>query len=383
MIVHIDGIDRTGKDSLRRKLHDKHFIFVRSYFSHIVYSRLFNRNIDENFYFNLINKRIEEGEFFVILKVNKEEFTRRCILTNEEHVTSEDYVKHNTTFNDVIEAFEIKYNKKIITIDTSTISTDEVYEQLINQINFKKESKNMSKKEFLKEQYSLFETLIKEKFNITDSEIEEFLKEVEIEFSKEPDKSRFFKKWYEDFSYDLYSDKYYLFAGWLSFKKWSSNHIKLLSKLDINPESIIDFGCGIGFSTKLLQDVFPDSKVICTNIPDTLQTKMCEFLNLNIETDYSKLPQCDLAFCSEYFEHFKEPVDHCRLIIEQCSPKYLIIANSFGTNAVGHFNSYFVEGFEYSKKKTSRVFNKFLREKGYVQIKTKFWNNRPSVWQKI
>lgn len=423
MIIHIDGIDRTGKDTLRRKLHDKHFIFVRSYFSHIVYSRLYNRKIDEKFYFDLINKRISEGEVFVILQVNKEEFSKRCILTNEEHVKPEDYDKHNTAFSDVLDFFRLNYNKNIIIIDTSTASKTDVYEQLqkkleeitkksliekipqtlknefldqqlnlFNKILRKLEKNNkkplkerasqMSKKDFLVQQYNLFEKLSKENFNLTDTEIKEFLEEVELEFSNEPDKSKFFKKWYENFSYDLYSDKYYLFAGWLSFKKWSCNHIKQISSLELDVETIIDFGCGIGFSTKLLQEVF-DAKVIGTNIPGTLQVEMCNLLGLTIETDYSKLQHCDLAFCSEYFEHFKEPIDHCDLIIKQCSPKYFVIANSFGTNAVGHFNSYYADGAEYSKKQISRLFNRFLREKGYVQQKTKFWNNRPSIWKKI
>ena len=48
-IIHIDGPDKTGKDSIRREVvksgKGSYLVYVRSFLSQIVYGRIYNRNI--------------------------------------------------------------------------------------------------------------------------------------------------------------------------------------------------------------------------------------------------------------------------------------------------------------------------------------------------
>ena len=74
-------------------------------------------------------------------------------------------------------------------------------------------------------------------------------------------------------------------------------------------------------------------------------------------------------------------------------PKFLIIANSFNTDSIGHFRNY-----EYAREyleeevtmeniikipesKISRLFNMYLRNSGYTKVETTIWNNRPTIWR--
>jgi hypothetical protein len=69
-------------------------------------------------------------------------------------------------------------------------------------------------------------------------------------------------------------------------------------------------------------------------------------------------------------------------IIEICDPKYLLIANSFNSISIGHFNAYKHNNDLINAKDMSRLFNNTLRDCGYIKVKTGLWNNRPSYWKK-
>lgn len=98
----------------------------------------------------------------------------------------------------------------------------------------------------------------------------------------------------------------------------------------------------------------------------------------SLAPDVQKLSRkIDLVFASEYFEHIEKPVEHLIDVLNAVSPKYLVIANSFGTTSVGHFFSDKRAG-----RQVSRVFNAALREHGYEKVKTKCWNDRPTFWKR-
>lgn len=88
----------------------------------------------------------------------------------------------------------------------------------------------------------------------------------------------------------------------------------------------------------------------------------------------------DFVFASEYFEHIENAVEHLTDIIDTCNPKYLIIANSFNTISIGHFNEYLHSGLKIPAKNMSKLFNLTLKKRGYIKVKTSFWNNRPSFF---
>lgn len=208
--------------------------------------------------------------------------------------------------------------------------------------------------------------------------------------------------WYESLKnnspdYNVYLDSYYLYEVWLCWIKYSKNYLKSLSNKivpetgktiveDIKAETIIDLGCGFGYTTAGLKELFPHSRVLGTNMKDSYQYRVATILgkNRNFEVvDSFQGIRADLIFASEYFEHFLSPLKHLQEVIDQCEPKYFIVANSFNTRAIGHFISY--EN-EMNKKITGNAITKMFYEKmkfnGYEKIKTTCWNNRPGYWKK-
>lgn len=203
-----------------------------------------------------------------------------------------------------------------------------------------------------------------------------------------------------DFS--CYNDDYYftdIWACWVIYSRGYLRSIKKHNSLDIDTsifeilgdvKNVIDLGCGLGYTTAALTEIFEDATVYGTNLEDTKQWKFCEHqskkYNFNLITDISKIPsktQIDFLFASEYFEHIYTPISHIEDIVNKLSPRYLYIANAFNTLSVSHFNKYEVNDTIIDQKNISKIFNETLVKLGYQKQKTKLWNNRPTLWKKI
>jgi hypothetical protein len=198
--------------------------------------------------------------------------------------------------------------------------------------------------------------------------------------------------------WSVYDDDRYLaelWSCWVIYSKRYLNDIQAPNKVngksiveDIGKiNSILDLGCGFGYTTLILSKIFPKSVVYGTNIENTTQIQVAEDLLANthcsVLTDIVQAPsRVDLVFASEYFEHLQEPILHLEKIICWLNPKYFLIANSFGASAIGHFIDYKVGNHTIDESEMSRLFNKKLRELGYEKIKTKLWNNRPAYWKR-
>ncbi len=197
-------------------------------------------------------------------------------------------------------------------------------------------------------------------------------------------------KWYQSLEegtpdYDLYNDNYFVIEIWSCWVVYSRRYIKLLKGLELPKiNSVIDLGNGIGYTTGALKQVFKDADVYGTNMEGTLQFDIAS--KLGEDWNFKMLPepniQSDLIFASEYFEHIEEPIKHLQNVLDVCKPKALVIANSFGSKSMGHFDEYIYNGEKIQNKKIGRLFNKTLRNNNYKQLKTGFWNNRPTVWVK-
>jgi len=210
-------------------------------------------------------------------------------------------------------------------------------------------------------------------------------------------------KWYESLKngkpdYSIYDGTYYLsdlWACWIVYSRpylLSINSPKSLTDKSIiqdigNIDSVVDLGCGFGYTTGVLKELFPKADVYGTNLETTSQYKIAtEFgkkYNFYIISDLNKLSKADLIFASEYFEHIERPVEHLLSILTIAKPKYLIIANAFNALSVGHFIKYFHGKAEYTGKEISKLFNDTLRSHGFEKVKTTLWNNRPTYWKKV
>lgn len=202
------------------------------------------------------------------------------------------------------------------------------------------------------------------------------------------------RRWYASLEtrqpdYSVYADPYYFCEVWLCWVKYSRIYLKAIEQDRLayhDPRSIMDLGCGFGYTTAALKNIFPDAVVAGTNLPDSAQWRLASKLATqhNFEVlDGTVGRHVDLVFASEYFEHFESPIDHLRTVLSLYTPSTLIVANTFSGYAIGHFLEYRTPSGSYIPGKSmSRVFNATLRDAGYSQRQHGYWNNRPMVWVK-
>lgn len=149
--------------------------------------------------------------------------------------------------------------------------------------------------------------------------------------------------------------------------------------------SVVDLGCGLGYTTAALTEMFPLARVVGTNLVDSCQMPPCEAMGERYGfTMVGEPPQgpVDLVFASEYFEHFEAPVAHLAEVLAACKPRMLLIANTFTRRSVGHFDTYAVGSKRVFGRETARLFGAALRAAGYARLETSLWNNRPACWAK-
>jgi hypothetical protein len=197
--------------------------------------------------------------------------------------------------------------------------------------------------------------------------------------------------------YSVYEEPNYIVDIWTCWSVYSRNSVKvLLEKSSLVDQSlaevinkkgtIVDAGCGIAYTTIALRQAFPQSRVVGTNFEDSWQYKMAVEMgkkyNFELQPNPFGVKNVELFFASEYFEHIVNPLEHLREICQHCSPNYFVIANGFNGTAIGHFNEYEDKGEKISNSKMSRMFSKEMRLLGYEKLKTKIWNDRPSIWRK-
>lgn len=253
--------------------------------------------------------------------------------------------------------------------------------------------------EFLKSYDSLFKIDIEKAKKI--------IKETKKYYNKEIETPTYCgdleKRWYDSLTknnvdYSVYDDEYYFTDVWVCWTMYSKNYLKNICKhnsLDGTSsvlsylkdiKSVIDLGNGIGFTTGTLAQIFDNAKVYGYNIENTRQFQFnqlqAEKYHFKMVSDFKNIGQIDLIFASEYFEHITNPIDHLKEIIKYLNPKYLIIANSFNTISVGHFNEYTVDNKIVGSNIISKMFNHELKENKYNLLKTKMWNNKPNIWYK-
>lgn len=212
------------------------------------------------------------------------------------------------------------------------------------------------------------------------------------------------KQWYDGLDlkeskidYSVYDSDEYIGDLWACWQIYSRKYLKDIMKPNsLNGKSIfddlgdiktvVDLGCGFGYTTIALKQLFLNAEILGTNLEDTKQMKICRKLaniyNFRMINESDQIQyKVDLIFASEYFEHFLNPIDHLDEILSKYKPHHLLIANAFTAESIGHFPEYHFKGNKYTGKQISSKFNGFLREKSYKKINTKLWNNRPNYWK--
>ena len=105
-IIHIDGPDKTGKDSIRRQVvkngKGNTLVYIRSFLSQIVYSRLYNRNINEKVFFMSWAEAIVRGEEFYFIDCSYELVKERFVKHDEKDLDIKDWKEYRRVFYEVL-----------------------------------------------------------------------------------------------------------------------------------------------------------------------------------------------------------------------------------------------------------------------------------------
>ena len=140
-IVHLDGMDKTGKDTIQdllvKKTRGKSLIFNRSFISQISYSRIYDRPDVEEYFWKRFDEADDRDENFIYLYANKDDVAKRFIEHNEKDMKIEDYEKHKTVFDDVVDESGIGWCMDILSINTSDLSPDETADMIIEYCSLK------------------------------------------------------------------------------------------------------------------------------------------------------------------------------------------------------------------------------------------------------
>lgn len=209
-----------------------------------------------------------------------------------------------------------------------------------------------------------------------------------------------FDRWYTSIKagtpdYSVYNSPYYIADLWACWNLYSRRYLRdITSKRSLDGISVLDdmkdveviadLGNGVGLTTQMIKELFPTADVYATNIDISYQYNIASELatNFTMLPDLSHLnKQTDLIFASEYFEHFDRPIEHLNFIMSIQRPRYMIVANGFNGDAIGHFDTYFHLDHIYTSKQMNSLFNHSMIRHGYQMVKTKMWNNRPTYWK--
>jgi SAM-dependent methyltransferase len=209
--------------------------------------------------------------------------------------------------------------------------------------------------------------------------------------------------WYESLAegtpdYSTYNDVAFLSDVWSCWIIYSRKYLLSLKSdkslfgksivSDIGKiDSFVDVGCGFGYTTSGLKELFPEAKGYATNIEGSCQFKIAAEIgkvrNFKVFPSVKDIKsEVNLVFASEYFEHFEKPVEHLLEIIDHCNPSFIITANAFNSISHGHFLTFIHGNKKYDGLQISKLFNDTLRSKGFEKVNTACWNNRPSYWRK-
>jgi hypothetical protein len=187
-----------------------------------------------------------------------------------------------------------------------------------------------------------------------------------------------------DFS--VYAEDLMVSETWACWRVYSRKYATLMRDLWPDPpfQSLADVGCGCGLTSAAFRTAWPAVAVTATQLPGTAQYRVAERLGKRF--GFKVLPKltgrADLLFASEYLEHFQAPLDHLDELLSVGRPRWLVMANAFGSKAVGHFDEYLVDGRTVPGKAVGRLLGRQLRSLGWLPVRTGWWNNRPAVWER-
>ena len=145
VMVIIEGVDRTGKDTLQQSLNKatdyKNMVMIRGPIGFLAYNKLYNKAVDSNEYLTMERQLKQVNHLVVYLTADTDELLQRFIDTNEEPLREEKdnaNISRRQTIEMHKKIHEIYYEYSTLnkmTIDTTNLTTEEVAELVVKRIN--------------------------------------------------------------------------------------------------------------------------------------------------------------------------------------------------------------------------------------------------------
>ena len=192
-----------------------------------------------------------------------------------------------------------------------------------------------------------------------------------------------------------YSNSEYLLGAAACYVDYSKSYFKVFDRVYSQLPKIssaLELGAGCGLTTAHLAQILPQAKIIYNNLP-SVQYDFAKWLfkqrgiagRVSQTADmFSVKKHVDLVVATDFFEHVKTPTEWIEKIIDNTSPKVMLVANAFNLPHPDHLEYFYDRGTKTHFSKVSRSWNKAVRDKGYELhpvVKT-FWNRRPAIWVK-
>jgi predicted O-methyltransferase YrrM len=188
-----------------------------------------------------------------------------------------------------------------------------------------------------------------------------------------------------------------MLANWLEQQDYRTTLPNTNAKA-FNVKRVLDYGAGIGASTRLLAEMLPDVEVMY-NAYDTYcnaQVKVAKRLFHGLREDSGRDVLYDLyaqnfdpsewkpnaVLFFDVLEHERKPFEVVQSYMKSRACRVIVMANSFTQpEDLGHWKDYIFEGsMEVPRKDAAKVLRRLMREAGWKVTLTGFWNNRPEIW---
>lgn len=129
MLVFVEGIDKTGKDTLVRYINEltnyKHCVLTRGPISTSAYAYKFKRKYDDSYIKSL------KDSLIIYLTADTEDLNIRFKITNEPEINKDEDKK---LFDNIITELKIKYGLKVIKVNTSNYTPYTIAKAIKNYI---------------------------------------------------------------------------------------------------------------------------------------------------------------------------------------------------------------------------------------------------------
>lgn len=142
-------------------------------------------------------------------------------------------------------------------------------------------------------------------------------------------------------SYEFHGPMHFLRMLSYGEPSWNDEHVIVRSLRDYRSVNIVDYGCGLAQQSRTLARYLKSKgvqvKLFLVDIPTLRKDFLVwlgeqesiptTFIDCTQDTPIPELPQCDVCFATEFFEHVHEPIPYFNNIHSSLAENGLLVTN--------------------------------------------------------